>query len=387
MRRGVALVSAVIVLSGCGGPTPETGTAQSTDASHIDVAPLWNVVDSLRNAAGSMQTVSHISRSGIDDSASHVVTSVFSPKVAAPGGAPIVVLGHQAIGTSPECAPSSSPDMLGLAPTIEALLNAGYAVSVPDYQGLSNPSPGADGPTNSYYPYLDSTTAAYNMVDAAQSAHTAVAQTSTTWLAMGTGVGGQAAWAANELVDNYGYQLSLAGSVSVSPTTDADGLVDAAQNGTLTDAQKVVYARFVAALHSAYPDDVRLDDLRRGTAVSQWDALLGCRATPTPEAVAVQIPPADLQPAGAGTLAALRGYARKTTLPQGPAQAPMLVSYGDTDPVSPAAWTDRALDRACALGDVITIRQQPDDLAATLAWINDRFRSAPAPNDCEGRAR
>ncbi len=70
----------------------------------------------------------------------------------------------------------------------------------------------------------------------------------------------------------------------------------------------------------------------------------------------------------------------------------MLVIYGNQDPLVPAAWTDAALNNACAAGAVITIRRLPDDappdkfdMAEALEWMSQRVNSVPAPNDCEGR--
>ncbi|PEG56764.1 lipase, partial [Mycolicibacterium boenickei] len=108
---------------------------------------------------------------------------------------------------------------------------------------------------------------------------------------------------------------------------------------------------------------------------------------PTAVQVAAQIPPEDLRPTSAEALDTLRGFLQKVNLPQAPAMKPMLVTYSGTEPVSPAAWTDRALNAACKLGDTITIRKDPQpqlDSATTMTWINDRFTSTPAPSDCEG---
>lgn len=390
MRIGIAMISAAaLLLAGCGSDS-EKADVDAEHAHNLSTVPLTNVVDAVRDAAASMSLVTHISRSGVNDWESHPSTSVFVPQGSAPdGGFPIVVLGSHITGLSADCAPSLSANLLGLAPTVAALLKAGYVVTVPDYQGLGQP-PVNGNDSDTYHPYLDSTTGGYNMIDAAQAAHEAVEQASTSWLAMGAGEGGQAAWAANELALDYNnFDGNLVGSVSISPVSDINDLADSAQNGTLSDAQKVVLARFVAALHTEDPEVVHLDDFRRGAAQKQWDALLGCQPVPTAQQVAARIPPEDLKPRNADAVATLRGYLQKSTLPQGPPQAPMLVSYSGAEPVSPATWTDRALDNACTMGDSITIRkdEQPRlDSPEVLAWIEDRFNSVPAPNDCEGRA-
>ncbi|MCV7111955.1 lipase [Mycolicibacterium setense] len=294
-------------------------------------------------------------------------------------------MGGRITGTTADCAPSLSPSLLDLAPTVVALLKAGYVVAVPDFQGLGKPTADTNY-DDTYHPYLDATTGGYNMIDAAHAAHIAEPKTSTSWLAMGIGEGGQAAWAANELaVDYNNFEGNFVGSVSVSPISDLNGLAEAAQNSTLNDDQKVAFARFVNALHAEYPEIVNLDSYRRGAATQQWNALLGCQPAPTPQQIAAQIPAGDLRPADADALNTLRGFIQKTNLPQGPAQAPMLVAYSGDEPLSPAAWTDRALAAACKMGDTITIQRQPQprsDSAATLSWISDRFKSTQAPNDC-----
>lgn len=298
-----------------------------------------------------------------------------------------MALAHQVTGLSAECAPSQSDTLLGLAPTVEALLGAGYVVTLPDYQGLGKPAV-TDDDYNHYYPYLDSATAGYNVIDAVRATHTTVPQTSTSWVALGFHEGGQAAWAANELADGYGSDLKFLGSAGISPISEVSGLAEAAQNGTLGDAQKVVYVRYLAAIGRQYKYDIELDDYRRGAAQQQWDALLSCQ--PNAPTAPAQISAADLRPANAETLSALRAYLKKTNLPQGPALAPMLVVYGDADPISPPAWTEHALDAACKMGDAITIEKRPaaqTDPLVALAWIGDRFAGTPARNDCGDRKR
>ncbi|OHT82947.1 hypothetical protein BKG60_13620 [Mycobacterium syngnathidarum] len=396
MRRSLAMITAaMLALTGCGShaetDAEKAGSGDAADPHHLGSVPLTNVADSVRDAAAAMNLVTHISRSGIYDGETHFNTSVFTPKTEAPeDGFPIVVVGRPVTGTTADCAPSLSPTLLDLAPTVVALLKAGYVVAVPDFQGLGKPTADTNY-DDTYHPYLDSTTGGYNMIDAAQAAHTEEPQSSTSWLAIGINEGGQAAWAANELaVDYNNFDGNFVGSVSISPISDLNGLAEAAQNGTLNDDQKVAIARFVAALHAEYPEVVNLDEYRRGAATQQWNTLLGCQPAPTARQVAGQVPAGDLRPADADAMNTLRGFIQKTNLPQGPAQAPMLVSYSGDEPLSPAAWTDRAVEAACKMGDTITVQRQPEprpDSAATLAWINDRFRSVPASNDCESRPR
>ncbi|WP_067844515.1 lipase family protein [Mycolicibacterium wolinskyi] len=388
MVRVLALLSVIFLVAGCGGGSGDASdTAQGEPGAGTVVAeaPLDHLDQALRDAASSARGMTYRSRSGIDDDNTHVTGSVFVPKGNAPdGGFPVVALAPEVNGTAADCAASLSPNLGGNSGTVQELLKAGFVVFVPDYQGLGKPSDGKD----IYHPYLDSTTAGYVIIDGVRAALTMVPEASTSWAALGNYQGGQAAWAANELVANYGSGLELVATASLSPIADFEGLADAAMAGTLTPEQKLIYVAFLAAVKNAYPYDFELDDYRRGNAEQHWDALMSCNESER-MGLAAQIGPDDLKPASPEALAAIRGYLQKTTLPQGPTDAPMYVIYGGRDPAIPAAWTDSALTRACQMGDVVQIAFWPDQShqgtspVAALGWLGERFKSIPSANDCE----
>jgi pimeloyl-ACP methyl ester carboxylesterase len=338
----------------------------------------------MQSASSSAARITYTSTSGIDDSHPEVSAAVFVPAGSPPpGGWPIAAFGHPPTGPAHDCAPSRSPNLMGSAATVAALLAAGYVVTVSDYQGL--------GLDRTYHPFLDSATVGFNLIDSVFATRRLVPTTSVEWVAVGVSQGGQAAWAADELADNAGQGLHLVGAVSVSPIADITGLVDAAVAGELTAQQKLALHAYLASLKTEYPD-FNLDDYRRGTVRDRWDALSGClrgaEQTQT-EKLADQIGADDLRPASAAAADTLRGFMQKTNLPQGPTAAPMLVVYGGRDPLIAASWTDRALGGACRMGDDIQIQFQPDrgaadiDISSTFAWIKDRLNGAPASDDCE----
>lgn len=372
------LIAAII--AGCGGGTGQPAhTGEASAIIHTDAVAESD--PAFPPDAASMDRITYVSRSGVDDSNPHVTGVVYQPKFKAPqGGVHVVAYAPDVLGVTAECARSPQSQARDSA-AIGALLRAGYVVTVPDYQGLGHPSDGQ----RLYHPYLDSTTAGYNLMDAVRAAKNLVADTSPIWAAVGEGVGGQAAWALNELADNYGLQ-SLRGTVSLSPVADVSGLADAAAGGTLTPAQQQAYIRYLAALAAEYKTDFTLDDYRRGVVKENWDLLLGCQPgdDDARAAVRARITPDDLRPANPQALATLRAYLKKTTLPQGPAQQPMLVAFGGDDPLIPSAWTERAISGACALRDRITIRRQPAPAAdgAVLDWIARRLAEQPVPDDC-----
>ncbi|MDT5234771.1 MAG: hypothetical protein QOF47_758 [Mycobacterium sp.] len=311
--------------------------------------------------------------------------TVFVPRGPVPqNGWTTVALGHPTFGTLKTCAPSLSRDLRGLGPTVVAFLKAGFAVTVPDYQGL--------GSGDVSHPYLDSTTVGFNLIDSVRAARKLVPDMSVRWAAVGMEQGGQGAWAANELVNTYGGGLDFLGSISVAPFTDLQGLVDAAAAGTLTDQQKWTMVAYLNSLKASFKDDVDLDQYRRGAAQKEWDDLLACDGHTMDQLyqTAGKVSADDLRPVNADAVEVLHGFLRKTSLPQGVSAKPMWVVYGEADPLIPPQWTDVALDRACAYGDVVQIERQPGwpqsiDVPRAAEWINARVSGTPPVNDCANR--
>jgi len=400
MTRTVALVclilSTAVIAAACGRdaqasrqPAAETGLALNGDFSGSGPGTLHSAnslltIDRRLSEITSIAArVEYTSSSGLSDDQTQVTGTVFAPKGKAPdGGWPVIALGHAASGIQPDCAPSVSPSLLGLAPFVTLLVSAGYVVTLPDYQGLGN--------NRTYHPYLDSTTEGYNLIDAVRAARKLVPDISDRWLAVGASQGGQAAFAANELAMNYGGGLKLVGSVSLAPPLDLTPLADAAAAGQLTTEQKEALQSILASLKNEYPD-FNLDDYRHGIVGDKWDLLSQCdiAGADARSKVLDQVTDDDLRPSSPQAVTTLRAYLQKMSLPQGPTVAPMLVIYGGNDPFIPAGWTNRALAQACRLGDVIDIQFQPDkgnsdlDLASADAWITARFNGEPADNSCQ----
>jgi hypothetical protein len=361
----------------------DTAGAGSVPGAISQANTLPTIDRRLKSATSLAARFTYTSTSGITDGHTLVTGTVFAPKGPPPeGGWPIIAFGHPSTGVNSECAPSLSPNLRGQVDIVTLLVKLGYVVTVSDYQGL--------GLDTTYHPYLDSTTAGYNLIDSVRAARKLVPEASDRWLAMGTSQGGQAAWAANELAQNYGGGLVLVGSVSVSPPADIIGFADAAAAGTLTKEQQPALQSILAALKNEYPD-FNLDDYRRGVVADKWDVLSVCEGPRVEERTAVveQITPDDLRPSTPEAVETLRAYLQKMTLPQGPALAPMLVIYGGLDGFIPAPWTDFAIASACRMGDVIDAVLQPDkghsdvDVAAVYPWIAARFNNEPAPNTCD----
>jgi pimeloyl-ACP methyl ester carboxylesterase len=348
----------------------------------LDARSLPTVDRRLPAATSIAARIEYTSTSAITGSETSVTGTVFAPKTEAPAeGWPVITYGHGSVGIQSDCAPSLSPDLMGLAAPVAQLVQAGYVVVLPDFQGLGN--------DKSYSPYLEPKTAGYNMIDAVRAARKLVPDTSERWVAAGFSQGAQAAWAADELAPTYGKGLTLLGSVALAPPLDLTYVADTAAAGGLDRDQVPLYLNLLASLKNSYLN-FNLDDYRHGVVKDRWDLLLQCDVAHQADRDKVfdQINPDDLRPSSDAATDRLRDRLRQMSLPQQKAAAPLLVVYGGKDPIISVDATSGALAEACRMDDVIDIRLQPDkghadlDIGVAIPWIADRFQDQPVTNSC-----
>ena len=389
LRLAAAAMAAVLTVAGCSDDKPAGGAQRggqvlpgdysgSGPGTLVAAQPLTTVDPELAGLTAVSARITYVSTSGINDSHPKVTGSVFVPKGKPPeGGWRIIALANPGGGIQADCAPSASPGLLGLLPTVRLMVGAGFLVAITDYQGI--------GLDEAYHPYLDSTTEGFNLIDLARATRKLVPAASTNWIAVGTGQGGQAAWAAAELATDYGGGLRPQGAVALAPIAALEWLADASAAGNLNRDQQLMLQQYLVAMTQAYPG-FPLEDYRRGAARDNWATLAACRGPAVADRTVVldSLGPHDLGPTTPEATEALRGYLRKATLPQAPASAPMLVTPGQPDGLVPPEQTAAAVERACGMGDVIDY-VQPDQ-ADAMGWIADRFNDVPAPNNCPGAA-
>lgn len=321
------------------------------------------------------------STNGDDNSVTEVSGSVFVPTGAPPaGGWPVVSFGHGTIGIENACAPSLSDTLYAHLKYVRVLVELGYAVALADFQGLGAPG---------VHPYLDSRTAGLNMIDAVRALRKTFPDVSDRWVAIGDSQGGGAAWAADEQAAPYAPELRMLGAFAASPGPDMTGLVDKAENGTLTSEQRAVLQAVVESLARLHPD-LNRDDFRRGAAERYWNVLSGCTLDVAYQRMSAlqQVGPRDFTPRTPEAARRLRELLTQWALPQEKLSAPLYVWYGGKDPFIDAEWTAAALERACAMGGEITIDYEPEgghnppDATELVTWMADRFEGKPARNDC-----
>jgi len=299
-------------------------------------------------------------------------------------GWPVVAMGHGTTGMQQPCAPSLSPNLSDLAPLVAQIVEAGFAVTVADYQGLGAPG---------VHPYLDSHTAGYNVIDSVRALRATFPGVSSRWSGFGLSQGGGAVWSADEQSADYAPELDLVGAVAMAPTADVSGAVDKAMDNRLTEEQTVPFLWILASLAQIHPD-FNLDDYRRGFAAQNWGALLACDGSGTAAkrtSLARKIPPSDISPSSAQVAARLRGLIEGWAVPQRMLNAPLSVVYGTSDKFVDYQWTERAIDRACDLGGTVLVTAESGkghadlDTLSQLEWLRGRFAGESVENGCPTR--
>jgi pimeloyl-ACP methyl ester carboxylesterase len=367
---GIALASTGVCAS---------GTAPGT---LVDVQPIKDIDPVIRDLGAEALRIHYRSTSDVDGSSTVVGGALFIPKGKPPNGGWIVLAhAHGTTGIINGCGPSLSPNLFGAAPLIAQYLNAGYAVAATDYQGLSGPG---------IHVYLDSKAEGYNVIDSVRALRNArPGLISDRWVTVGGSQGGGASWAAAEQASVYAQELHLVAAVNLVPAADISGYPQMAENESMTPVQAAAYTAMLITQSRAHPE-LDMDQYRRGSVASNWDALAQCFGPRMEErnAAVGKIEPAELKPATHAATVKLTGLLEAMAVPQRKADAPMLVIYTGKDEYINPAWTKAAVEKACHLGSRIEVEFQADkghgtfDWAHVFPWLADRVQGKLLGKTC-----
>lgn len=215
------LCSSMLFLTACGSGDGDSifSSDKKTFNVDADVKSLVNVHD-----------VFTYTMPSVNNRDIQATTLVFTPKGTAPvGGWPVVVWAHGTTGAADQCAPSRNA-LDGLEKgLILALIQKGYAIVAPDYEGLGN--------NNVAHPYLNLTSAAQSILFAVLEVNKKYDNLSKDWSVIGWSQGGHAALAAaefNEALVGYNFK----GTVAIAPASYLADTLDlgmAVANQTATD--------------------------------------------------------------------------------------------------------------------------------------------------------
>ena len=350
----------------------------STDQTPFDLSKL--------PAGTSAKKFVYQSISGITGAPTVVGGAVFVPGgTPPPGGWPVIGNAHFTTGVVPDCGTLEDPQLSGLITGVDDLLGQGYAVAYTDYAGLGEAAT-AEGQVHAY---LEPKSEAFNLIDAVTATRSLVPELSNRWVAYGGSQGGQAAWAAAEYFPSYGAPTELLGAVALAPALDITGIGALAEESTLDNDQKAIWPVLIAGLAAVDPG-IDPDDFMTGALRQGLGAVVACRG-PNAEhqqAAVDQVTDDDFTISSPEAAARLVSRLESYSLPHRRTPIPILAMYGGIDSLISPEWTEDALDRACALGDVITTVRLSDQGHAVDPgdiddrWIAARFADQPAESNC-----
>ena len=342
-------LAGLLLAAACGGPPPDPG--EVADREDVDLGGVTGV----RIRYGSID---------VEGDGSSVGGLVAIPAGAPPqGGWPVVAYAHGTTGNADGCAPSDDPSLAGVDGALGALAGAGFVAVATDYEGI-----GTDGP----HPYLHGPSEARAVVDSVRAARVVVPEAGPRWAVLGYSQGGHAALWAAQLGGELAPELELLGAAALAPATEPAELV--AAGGPRVAA--ITVAGWVAATPDLDEDDV----LTEAGQQAVEDAEEQCGVDPGDAALVTD----------AGT-AGFDAYLAENATGNGPVPVPVLVLQGTDDPLVRAEVTRRTVDRICASGGTVELREYPGAEhisiveAATpeaVAWLADRFAGVPPPSTC-----
>ena len=301
------------------------------------------------------------------------------------GGRTVVAYTHGTVGVESRCAPSlATPAVNPLF--VEGggeLLDAGYVVAAPDYEGL-----GTRGP----HPYLVGPSEAMSTLDAVRAARElAQAHAGADIVVWGHSQGGHAALFTGQLASSYAPELHLKGVAAGAPVPD---LVALLERNLTSPVGKVLIAMALASWSRVY-DDAGLDrvlEVGSRRTVERVSSICLYR----PGQILGALPGALLL--GFGFLSKpvwevepWRTIAAENTPGAAPIPAPLLVVQGTGDGVVFPEVTERFVQRLCRRGDTVSLRLYPgaghvetSSLAVpdVVAWLADRVAGKPVPATC-----
>lgn len=287
------LMSSTLFLVACGGGDGDSvyvtddGIPKNNIENPVVMTTAYADIDDTVNAdliaASENQTLLTYKMLGVDGTEVDATTLVFTPKTVAPtNGWPIVVWAHGTTGVADKCAPST----LGLGQTatlIEALLQKGYMVVAPNYEGL-----GSAG----NHPFLNLKSEAYSITDAVVAARKYVKDglgknVSDQWVSIGHSQGGHAVLGAAQYASRA--QLNYKGTVAIAPASNlalilstgesqAEDLPIAQQIPAL--AQLDTYTALIVAGMQGHKSSVTYDEVfKNDTAILAPIAEAECSST------------------------------------------------------------------------------------------------------------
>jgi len=337
-------------------------------AIDVDGAEAWQIL--------------HWSRTAEDQPVA-VSATVVAPTAVTSSPRAVLAWAHGTTGMGDQCsisarvADGSAPDLT----IVKGAVDQGFAVVLPDYQGLGTPGDHA---------YLVGQAEGRNVLDGIRAATRfdgSGATADSKAVVWGHSQGGQAAAFTAELQPTYAPDVHLVGAVAGAPASDFAG---ASPQAAANPAYRGFFPMLVVGFRAGYPelaaDDQLLTDAGREALARVDDQCLDETLTtfrdedPAPLLAGLPID----QPRWQQALAANRAGDRPTSVP-------IFLYHGGADDLVPPQLSAELLARYCELGVTASRTVYPDTdhvsvIAAAYtdigAYLQDRLAGERAPSSC-----
>ncbi len=225
-----------------------SAAAQAPDAGRFDGIGIIDPAFSFAKAGLSLQiTYTTTDQHGASAPASG---ALYVPQGLPPqGGWPLMVWAHGTIGIGDGCAPSRHPQLERYNNYFNTILDSGYAVLAPDYQGLG---------TGGNFSYYNAAVEGDSILDMVAAVRTLPIPLSHKWVLVGQSEGAHAAMSATGRYRGDGPAAGLSGvSVTGLRTNPAKSLPEMFRHGSTGAVNQVGYAGYyLASLQELHPDRV-----------------------------------------------------------------------------------------------------------------------------------
>lgn len=302
---------------------------------------------------------------------------------APPQGRPVVAWAHGTFGVAENCAPSTNPLLFTTIAGLSPMIARGYAVVATDYAGLGSPGP---------HPYLIGADSAYAVLDSVRAARelpqAAIGNRFAVW---GESQGGHAALWTGQYARRYAPELELLGVVAAAPPTDLKANLTRSSNPAI---RALLTAYTGASWSQLY--DISLASILNPVGQDMVTRLARNCVSTEPVALRTKIGLLRLTRAMTNVdISQSKPWAnllRANSVPATGFDVPILIAQGSVDPIVAPAVTRNFTRQLCQQklvrvrylgitdGDHFSIGQRSAD--ASVQWINNRFASVPARNDC-----
>lgn len=318
---------------------------------------------------------------------------VLVPKGTAPAqGWPMVVWAHGTTGVADGCEPSATNNLAQYDALLANLVQRGYMVVAPDYEGLGN-SPAAN------HPYLNRDSEGRAMIYAAMAAREQVPNAGVRWMAVGHSQGGHAAIAAAELAAeaNQKAGLQLRGVVAMAPASNLDAALmgtrqqitqlEAPLTALITEAMQLQAQAQAAqaAGNLAQAQQLGAQARAKQAEAQAWSASAAGQAALT-QATALT---AQLNFFGSLVVAGERAVMPTLKFEDvfGARTAPIAASTETTGTCNAQILGQFANTDPAALGDLIKYVKVEGKLPSTYPGLNSSFLASAAGQDFLNRSR